>query len=269
MAVNVNKEKQSNLNSYIIETPKTSNKRDQPSSSPDNASPSMIQVEKQARLTSLASSLSDPTTQSPINVGNISPEHVMSSIRKETVVQLSDVVCATLKNQDFIQSLIPLISEKVMEFIKPRVVQLIDDCVQAHMSEIKNNKDALILQESEQKKQRDEMRALRNKIVRMESRLEEQEQYSRRTSLRFNNVKLPTDGRGNIMKQFDTDTMVLEICKNQLNVDLQKTDIGRSHPIGEIRDGKMSIIVRFLSYRQRQLVFSNKKKLKTTQIKHS
>jgi hypothetical protein len=40
------------------------------------------------------------------------------------------------------------------------------------------------------------------------------------------------------------------------------TDIGRSHPIGEIRDGKISIIVRFLTYRQRHMVFSKKKELK-------
>jgi hypothetical protein len=43
---------------------------------------------------------------------------------------------------------------------------------------------------------------------------------------------------------------------------LNLTDIGRSHPIGEIRDGKISIIVRFLTYRQRHMVFSKKKELK-------
>jgi hypothetical protein len=43
---------------------------------------------------------------------------------------------------------------------------------------------------------------------------------------------------------------------------LHLNDIGRSHPIGQTRDGKISIIVRFLTYRQRAMVFSNKKKLK-------
>jgi hypothetical protein len=38
--------------------------------------------------------------------------------------------------------------------------------------------------------------------------------------------------------------------------------IGRSHPIGEAKDGKISIIVRFLTYRQQHMVFSNKRKLK-------
>jgi hypothetical protein len=59
-----------------------------------------------------------------------------------------------------------------------------------------------------------------------------------------------------------SDSIVLQICKNQLGVKLSLKDIGRSHPIGQSRDGKISIIVRFLSYRQRAMVFSNKKKLK-------
>jgi hypothetical protein len=54
----------------------------------------------------------------------------------------------------------------------------------------------------------------------------------------------------------------LVFVKNQLGVKLNLTDIGRSHPIGEIRAGKISIIVRFLTYRQRHMVFSKKKELK-------
>jgi hypothetical protein len=38
--------------------------------------------------------------------------------------------------------------------------------------------------------------------------------------------------------------------------------IGRSHPIVEDKDGKISIIMRFLTYRQRHMVFSNKRELK-------
>ncbi|CAG2225210.1 unnamed protein product [Mytilus edulis] len=98
-----------------------------------------------------------------------------------------------------------------------------------------------------------------NKI---EARVEEQEQYSRRTSLRFHNVPAPTDDKGDIIKPIDTDSLILGICHKQLKLKLDTRDIGRSHPIGEIKDGKISIIVRFLSYRQRQLVFSNKRKLK-------
>jgi len=96
----------------------------------------------------------------------------------------------------------------------------------------------------------------------VETRIEEQEQYSRRTSLRFNNVKVPTNRKGEIIQPVDTDSIVLEICNKDLGLKLDIHHIGRSHPIGEPKDGKISIITRFLTYRQRQLVFRNKKKLK-------
>ena len=82
----------------------------------------------------------------------------------------------------------------------------------------------------------------------------EQAQYSRRTNLRFNNVKVPTNGNNVVKTPIGTDSLVLDICKNQLGFKLNITDIGRSHPIGEI--------VRFLTYRQRHMVFSKKKELK-------
>jgi hypothetical protein len=87
-------------------------------------------------------------------------------------------------------------------------------------------------------------------------RLEEQEQYSRRTSLHFHNHK------GNIIQPVDTDGIVLKICNKDLTVPLDIHHIGRSHPIGEAKDGKISIMVRFLTFRQRHMVFSNKRKLK-------
>ena len=60
----------------------------------------------------------------------------------------------------------------------------------------------------------------------------------------------------------DTDSLVLGICKNQLGVKLNISDIGRSHLIGEIVDGKISIIEGFFTYRQRHMVFTKKKELK-------
>ena len=77
-----------------------------------------------------------------------------------------------------------------------------------------------------------------------------------------NNVKVPTNGNNVVKTPIDADSLVLGICKKQLGVELNITDIGKSHPIGEICDDKISIIVRFLTYRQRQMVFTKKKELK-------
>jgi hypothetical protein len=108
---------------------------------------------------------------------------------------------------------------------------------------------------------------LKDKIDLIDMRLEEQEQYSRRTSLRFHNVRVPTDHKGNIIQPVDTDGIVLKICNKDLNVPLDIHHIGRSRPIGEAKYGKISIIVRCRTYRQRHMVVSNTKKLKGSKDK--
>jgi hypothetical protein len=65
---------------------------------------------------------------------------------------------------------------------------------------------------------------LTNKINKLGSRIEEQEQYSRRTSLRFNNVKAPTNDRGEIRRPIDTDALVLKICNSRAVDDLLTPD---------------------------------------------
>ncbi|CAG2189336.1 unnamed protein product [Mytilus edulis] len=257
MADLVNKDKQSKLDKFINTTPKSRAKRDQPASSPDLSSPSSQQVEKQAKLKDLETSPSHDDNHIPL------AEHILAkSIENETVFKLSEVVCATLNNQAFINTIIPMIAEKIMDQVKPKIIEIVDDRIQPYIDTITKNKDALILQEAEMKKQSDEIKSLKSKLVKVESRIEEQEQYSRRTSLRFHNVPVPTDNNGAVITPIDTDDLVLRICNKKLKVKLNIFDIGRSHPIGEMKDGKISIIVRFLSYRQRNMVFSNKKQLK-------
>ena len=55
-------------------------------------------------------------------------------------------------------------------------------------------------------------------LNKVKARLEEEEQYSRRTSLRFNNIPAPTDTKGAIIKPNDADALILKISKPQLNV---------------------------------------------------
>jgi hypothetical protein len=44
-------------------------------------------------------------------------------------------------------TIIPLISEKVMLLIKPKIAKIVDKCMQPHLEAIQLNKDAVILQE--------------------------------------------------------------------------------------------------------------------------
>jgi hypothetical protein len=103
---------------------------------------------------------------------------------------------------------------------------------------------------------------LNNKIIELESRIEGQEHYARRTSLRFHNIKVPVDERGNVKHPFNTDELILNVCNDKLGLDINLHDIGSSHIIGKVKDGKSQVIVRFISYRTRSKVHSNKHALK-------
>ena len=109
-----------------------------------------------------------------------------------------------------------------------------------------------------------EINFLYDRVALLKNRLEIQEQYSRRTSLRFNNVPIPTDRieGTKIVHPVDTDSIILDICNNKLGLDIGIRDIGRSHVIDKLKQGRSQVIVRFISYRTRQLVYSNKKALK-------
>ena len=113
-----------------------------------------------------------------------------------------------------------------------------------------------------------EVDALYNKIEELESRIEGQEQYSRRTSLRFHSIKVSVDERGNVKHPVYIDELILNVCNNKLGLDINLHDIGRSHIIGKVKDGKSQVIVRFISYRTRTKVHSNKKGLKNHPEKH-
>ena len=74
--------------------------------------------------------------------------------------------------------------------------------------------------------------------------------------------RLPVDNHGQIIHPVHTDDLVMKICKDKLGIELSKNDIGRIHVIGNVKDGKSQVIVRLLSYRVKNQVYSNKRQLK-------
>jgi hypothetical protein len=87
------------------------NKRDQPESSPDNSSPSTQHLDKQARLSAFGS----PLISESVTSNTVSTDQVLSTaVQRETILHLSEVVCATLKNQEFIDSIIPFFLDTVL-----------------------------------------------------------------------------------------------------------------------------------------------------------
>jgi hypothetical protein len=55
---------------------------------------------------------------------------------------------------------------------------------------------------------------MKNKVSNLEKRYEEQEQYSKRTRLRINSVRVPTNGNNVVKTPIDTDSLVLVFVKH-------------------------------------------------------
>ena len=92
--------------------------------------------------------------------------------------------------------------------------KMIDDSLLPHIDKIQSAHYVINLQSEEIDKQNTISQTLQDKLDKIEERVAEQEQYSRRTSLRFNNIRVPTDSNGDIIQPIDTDSIVLQICKN-------------------------------------------------------
>ena len=97
-----------------------------------------------------------------------------------------------------------------------------------------------------------------DRIKHLEQQVDNLEQYSRRPCLKF--AGIPEN------KDEVTDDLILDVINNKILTNteykLNKTNIERSHRIGKRGKYNRDIIVKFVSYRDRALVFKNKKNLK-------
>ena len=94
-------------------------------------------------------------------------------------------------------------------------------------------------------------------VSKLEDKLDDLQQYSRRNCLLVHGI----DEKPNE----DTTQLALDLFNSNMNVNITLNDITRSHRIGKKTNKKTRpIIVKFLSYRPRKLVYDNKKKLKNT-----
>ena len=88
------------------------------------------------------------------------------------------------------------------------------------------------------------------------------EQYGRRLNLRVSGLKA-TNEPGT---PEDTDKAIIHLCRDQLGVQIQLSDIQRSHRVGPKEASNRAIIFRFVSYRVRTSVLKARSKLKNTGI---
>ncbi|KAK3103213.1 hypothetical protein FSP39_017470 [Pinctada imbricata] len=149
-----------------------------------------------------------------------------------------------MSNPMFLSAFIPVLSMSLMPMIQ-----------QAVQSSVKELVDKITHQEAVINDLQIENYELHDQIARVENGLEELEQYGRRNSLRFHNVKVDDDA--------DTDKIVTELCKSKLEVEITPDDICRSHPVGKTnKNGRRQIICRFRNWKIKNKIYTQKKKLK-------
>lgn len=97
---------------------------------------------------------------------------------------------------------------------------------------------------------------LDNKVAKLEASNDSLEQYSRRNSVRISGIPQ--------REQENTDKIVLDVARS-MGVPLEITDIDRSHRVGSDKNRKRDILVKFVSYRTRQSLLTERKKLRNTE----
>ena len=108
--------------------------------------------------------------------------------------------------------------------------------------------------ESDTVKLRSENAELKSRVEKLEGAVEQAEQYSRRNLLRMSGI--PEDPNES------TDSIVVDIA-TAISVDLDLSEIDRSHRVGKPRAGRpRDIIIKFLTYRARQKLYKSRTLLK-------
>ncbi|KAB0800441.1 hypothetical protein PPYR_06181 [Photinus pyralis] len=96
-------------------------------------------------------------------------------------------------------------------------------------------------------------------LIQLSNELDNFNQHYRRTSLVLYGVPEATNE--------DSDKIILAVAQNNLKVALDINDLDRSHRLGKRQGDKpRPIIFKLVSYRIRQLLFTNKSKLKGTSM---
>jgi hypothetical protein len=114
--------------------------------------------------------------------------------------QISETIVSAIESS--IQSCVDSNIKPVIETVKRQQITINEqqDAIDGHSKQLIEQSDKITKLEQKVLEQGWPMKepdALFNQISELEIRVENREQYSRRTSLRFHNIKVPEDQRGN------------------------------------------------------------------------
>lgn len=148
------------------------------------------------------------------------------------------------KKRKLNEILTPPGASPAVDFVTNLSNALSDPGVRASFKEIVN--DALIV----------EVKSLRSQIKSLERRVEDLEQYSRRSCVKVSGFPESVDEKS-------TDSAILKIAA-EMQVPLKPDEISRSHRLPSRRESTRprDIVVRFTTYNKRRLFLSSRSKLK-------
>ena len=197
-----------------------------------------------------------PREKQPKQQGDLKDaiEAALGPIRKEL---------AELPRIDAINKLLEDAILKIEEKIEERIEQKIEERIKEKIEE--KIDEALAARDSELAKRIEVLESNLVILEHLEQRINDSEQYGRRVCLHFMNIDLPENG-----EKEDCVEKVGKIIED-LGCGVGANDIDCAHRIGRITttaEGKrrQQIIVKFRYFRERTLVYRNRKKLDTVKI---
>lgn len=133
------------------------------------------------------------------------------------------------------------------------------DIIQDRLETLTDNYETRLRElESKSLKLELENKTLRTRLDSAEAAIDELEQYGRRNALRVSNNWPEAD-------QENTDTLIINMAHDHLGIDLQPSDISRSHRVGPPSAPKpRPVLVKFSTYRARERIFRARSKLKNS-----
>lgn len=178
--------------------------------------------------------------------------------------RIAVIITKTVQKPDFIEKITPGLKSAFQPLIRSAINEAVSNAVSTVEKNVvgplkKRNKELtqkLEKVESELKsketlinKQESEIKDLHGQLLVQDQKLDELEQYGRRSSIRLFN--LPSEPTTNC------EEAVVRLCNETLKVNISPEDIERCHPLGA-----KQVICKFRSYKTKAEVYSAKKYLK-------
>ena len=183
---------------------------------------------------------SDNTT----DYGNVSGDEDCTSMNSESEERDIDLIVQMMRSKKYLKG---LMSEVVESKIGPRL-----DYCESQIHDMKIKVDKLELKAAERQSGESD---LVTEVSRLKSELNDLEQYGRRNNL-LRIFGIP-EAAGE-----DTTEVIKQIAQDKLGVSMDKKDIDRSHRVGKSSGKPRASLVKFSSYRARNIVIKQRRKLK-------